>query len=370
MRILQVIQREQRRGAEVFASQLSGHLQNSGQTVHLLALFGKPTNVLGRNVPLHFLGGDEKRGWLDWRLYKKLYQFIKKGQYDLVQANAGDTLRVACLSKKLFGWKAKLVFRNANKMSAFLNSFSKRSLYSWLVRELDGVASVSESCKVDFESLFPKFKKPVAYLPIGVEWQVTQAYSEFSQAGLPSVTSPLFLHAGSFVPEKNHKGLVRIYEKLLDRWPNASLLLAGDGILRSEVESIVNERKLNNVFFLGNRADLLSIMPFCTALLLPSLIEGLPGVILEAFSQKLPVVANNVGGISEVVREGETGYLCEPGDEEAFVQKTFKLVEESGDSVRNTAYDLARKKYNNTNVAASFLDYYRSLTISGNKFDL
>jgi hypothetical protein len=62
------------------------------------------------------LEANEKKRWWDFKHYAKLANIIKKGQYDLVQANAGDTLKYASLSKKIFGWKAKLVFRNANKI--------------------------------------------------------------------------------------------------------------------------------------------------------------------------------------------------------------------------------------------------------------
>ena len=83
MKILQIIQRSQLRGAEIFACQLSEQLQQMGHEVHMLVLFGKPSQLFDFPQPFHFLEADEKKRWWDLAGYKKLSQFIKNGHYDL-----------------------------------------------------------------------------------------------------------------------------------------------------------------------------------------------------------------------------------------------------------------------------------------------
>ena len=126
MKILQIIQRSQLRGAEIFACQLSEALQNMGHQVDVLILFGKKSDVFHFPLSFFYLEANEEKRWLDFKGYKKLNQFIKKGNYDIVQANAGDTLKYATLSKKIFGWNNHLVFRNANKIGDFLNTIPKK----------------------------------------------------------------------------------------------------------------------------------------------------------------------------------------------------------------------------------------------------
>jgi glycosyltransferase involved in cell wall biosynthesis len=74
------------------------------------------------------------------------------------------------------------------------------------------------------------------------------------------------------------------------------------------------------VTFLGERADARQIIGALDLLVLPSLTEGLPNVVLEAFAYKTPVVATAVGGVPELVKDGETGWLVPPRDPHALAQ--------------------------------------------------
>ncbi len=81
LKILQIIQRSQLRGAELFACQLSEELQKQGHQVDVLVLFGKKSDVFKFDLPFFYLEADEKKRWWDFSSYKKLSLFIKKGKY-------------------------------------------------------------------------------------------------------------------------------------------------------------------------------------------------------------------------------------------------------------------------------------------------
>ena len=163
-------------------------------------------------------------------------------------------------------------------------------------------------------------------MPIGVNLEIPPSYRSLTEIGITS-GGPFLLNVASFVPEKNHEGLLRIFSKLLVDFPSAQLLLIGEGKLKSSIETLAEELNLNNnLHFLGKRNDVLQIMPCCDMFLLPSLIEGLPGVILEAFATRLPVVAYNVGGIKEVVLDNETGYLIDKNNEIEFWDDVKKKI--------------------------------------------
>ena len=358
MKILQIIQRSQLRGAEIFACQLSEELQKRGHQVDMLVLFGEKSTIFDFDLPFYYLQANENKRWWDFSAYKKLSSFIASGNYDIVQANAGDTLKYASLSKKIYGWKSKLFFRNANKISDFLTSTPKKMLNTWLMKEVEYVASVSQECRRDFVNTFPFLKENTACLPIGTNTTKVTPYNSLSEIGIEG-EGPFLLHVGGFMPEKNHVGLISVFSKFILDFPNAKLIMVGEGKLKSEIENFVNEKELQNaVYFLGRRNDVLKIMPCCDIFVLPSLIEGLPAVILESFVCKLPVVAYNVGGIGEVVISNETGWLVSKNDESEFLISMKEALGNSSKIIRETANNFVIESYSNKIIAEKFLEVY------------
>src|SRR4051812_46062486 len=109
MRILHLIQKQQLRGIEVFAAQLSTHLVNAGNEVMIVSLYGG-TGTLPFSGKILSLDGDIKKKFFDWNAWKRLSKIIKDFKPDVVQANAADTLKYAVFSKKLFGWNQPVIF--------------------------------------------------------------------------------------------------------------------------------------------------------------------------------------------------------------------------------------------------------------------
>lgn len=360
MKILQILQKPQLRGAEIFAAQLAQKLSENGHQVALLFLFSGQDLLPYKGLKIH-LHANPKHRMLDFVAWRRLAKIIQDFQPDIVQANAGDTLKYAGLSRMFFGWKGKLIFRNANLISDFIDSTPKKKYNQLLLSQVDGVASVSKICREDFVSLF-KWKKPIAELPIGV-W-VPHGVSKLPREIAEILDSrPFLIHIGSFVSEKNHEGLLRIFERIRNKSQDIKLLLFGDGPLRSKIEKQLPP----NVFSLGPRNDIHAILPHAKALLLPSLIEGLPAVILEAMATKVPVVAYNVGGISEVIQDRKTGFLIPKGEEETF----FRIVVEEvlnhdfdQTALLNNAVDLVEKNYSLDVIGKKFSDFYISLSNS------
>ena len=358
MKILQVIQKPQYIGAEIFACQLSVELIKLGHEVDVLFLFGANDQQLP--YPLHFihLNATIKKRFWDFKAYAKLNDIILKGNYDIVQANAADTLKYTVISKYIYNWKSKLIYRNANKISDFLTTKSRIWFNKLLIRKVDAVASVSMECMIDFTTCYPTFQKAIECLPIGVSIQRIVPYESLKSLGILG-KGPFLLHVASFVPEKNHAGLVRIFSKIVSDFPSAQLLLIGEGKLKKATENIAKEMKLDSqIHFLGKRNDVSQIMSCCDMFLLPSLIEGLPGVILEAFATRLPVVAYNVGGIKEVVLDKETGFLTDKNNEIDFFEAINKCLSSDNDIIKNNAYELVSKNYSNDAIAYKFSEFY------------
>jgi glycosyltransferase involved in cell wall biosynthesis len=111
--------------------------------------------------------------------------------------------------------------------------------------------------------------------------------------------------------------------------PSVRLNIVGEGPLRRRLEQEVVELGLQGkVFFLGkcSQADVVGELTKARAVVLPSLTEGLGLAAMEAMFCGLPVVASNVGGIPDLVKDGETGYLVPPGDDAALADRILRLL--------------------------------------------
>ena len=120
---------------------------------------------------------------------------------------------------------------------------------------------------------------------------------------------------GPFKQQKNLKDFISVAELIYKKNPETVFLVAGDGELRLELEQQIRIFKLENtVKLLGWRKDITEILAITDVFVMTSLWEGLPRSILEAMCSELPVVANSVDGVSEIVKHGITGFLVEPNN--------------------------------------------------------
>jgi sugar transferase (PEP-CTERM/EpsH1 system associated) len=115
---------------------------------------------------------------------------------------------------------------------------------------------------------------------------------------------------GRLDPIKDHPTLFSAFQIVRKEIPDAELLVIGEGPEREKLEKIAGK----GIIFLGNRRDIPELLRTLDVFILSSLNEGISNTILEAMATAIPVVASNVGGNPELVKDGVTGRLFEPGD--------------------------------------------------------
>jgi glycosyltransferase involved in cell wall biosynthesis len=145
---------------------------------------------------------------------------------------------------------------------------------------------------------------------------------------LPSEAAPILGSIGSFEHRKGHPVLFEALAELVNSsLPNAHLMMVGDGpdetTLKARMKTLGLER---NVSFFPFTDEPNYVFERLDITVLPSLFkEGLPNVLLESMSMGVPVVSSNIGGVSEIVIDGETGYMVEPGNKSALADALKKV---------------------------------------------
>lgn len=357
MIIFQLIQKPQFRGAELFACQLSGHLEKLGHQVIVISLFEGRSKLpfTGEKIQLNRSFSWRLIDYKGWFLLSKL---IQKYQPDIIQCNAGDTLKYAVISKKIFGWKQPIVFRNASMVSLYVTNPIVKFINGWLYRNTDTIISVSENSKRDLIVLFPENQQKTTVVPVGIEsFQIKDVKWKSDKMATFNI-----IHVGGFSFEKNHKGLLSIFQKVLETHPNVHLHLLGEGPLKSSIQQLVASMNLEDkVIFYGWVSNPIDYIANADVLVLPSIIEGLPGVILEAMSVKTVVVAYDVGGISEIIEHNSTGFLVPKNDELNFVNYINIALKEDLSKIIKNASIFVNEKYRNNRIARIFEKKYLSI---------
>jgi glycosyltransferase involved in cell wall biosynthesis len=138
------------------------------------------------------------------------------------------------------------------------------------------------------------------------------------------------LFVGRLAEVKGVKYLLEAAKQIADRGMGFKLLVVGDGPLKTEFESFVNENQLKGqVIFVGwvDSTELNEYYNAADVFVGPSLSEPQGLVFVEALASGTPVVASNVGGIVDIVRDGVNGYLVEPGSSRAIAEKLEYLIQ-------------------------------------------
>jgi len=132
-----------------------------------------------------------------------------------------------------------------------------------------------------------------------------------------------------FKPQKNPLDFIKAARIILQSQPKARFILVGDGALRPRIEKAIKENDLEKkIFLLGWRNDVNRILPLFDVVVLTSLWEGLPIVFLEAMACAKPIVAYNVGGVAEIIKERANGFLVKAGEVKALSLKVTRLLKD------------------------------------------
>jgi glycosyltransferase involved in cell wall biosynthesis len=236
------------------------------------------------------------------------------------------------LAAVLLGWELRLpvvcTLHGSDVRVYPYRSRITRWFTRWSLRHAHALIAVSSELKSRVLSLSDVSK--VSVIPNGADSDTFKPASQLqcrSELGLPQ-EKKIVLFVGNLKPVKGIEFLLRAICTL--RRDDLHLCLVGDGESRTSLIALANQLGISNIcHFVGaRRHDEVSLwLGAADCLVLPSLSEGLPTILVEAMFCRTPVIATDVGGVPELVQHGHTGLLVKPRNTSALAQGIAEILD-------------------------------------------
>jgi glycosyltransferase involved in cell wall biosynthesis len=310
-------------GAEVYLTMLARHLDR--ERFRLSAIVPDDPPVPRLEWELDRVGvrifRQRRPGFSWWESLPRLRRELRRIGGDVLHINLPSTydagLSSVAFSARLAGYSRVVTTEHLPMIRRRYRRFPMKVLFSEAV---DGIIVLAEATRDDVVRLHHMPWEKTRLIPCGAEEppQIPSAVEEELRAATATPRGMLTLAiVGTLTARKGHIYLFDALRILRDRegLPPLRLWVIGDGEDRKHLEIAARERGLGEIVrFTGARNDAAALMRLIDLLVVPSLMETTPFVILEAMAAGKPVIASRIYGIPEMVEEGKSGFLVRPGD--------------------------------------------------------
>jgi glycosyltransferase involved in cell wall biosynthesis len=256
---------------------------------------------------------------------------VRSKGFDLVHAHGQDAAIMGSWARRFTGFRLIVTRHVLEEPGDTWRQRWRARLALGALRRADGLVGVSHAAANRLTALASLETGKVRVITNGI---CLEQFDPHPNGGPRSLVRASLGFTGSDVlilvpavlrPGKGHDVLLASVPRVLERFPKARFILAGDGELGDQLRA--KAASLDEaVRFLGHRGDVPDLMDAADIVVLPSLSEALPTVALEAAAAGRAMVASNVGGVPEVVTDGVTGLLVPPGEPEALAEAVSALL--------------------------------------------
>lgn len=347
MKIAHIIETPGTGGAESVLVDIATRLPPEFQSVGVMmceSWTGRELEKRGIPVTVLPLTRSFDFGWV-----LRFAKFIREQKIDAIQSHEFTANVYATAAAKITGVPIVCTTHGKNYWP---HAYYRRAAYRWVARNARAFVAVSTDLGQFAASTLGIAPERVKVIRNGIDVErfARDAQARASvRAELGLIESqPLLLACGELSEVKGHEWLVRAARALVDRRPDAVIAIAGHGALRESLEALAATLGLGaQVRFLGFRRDVPALLSAADVFVMPSLSEGLPLAILEAMAARVAIVATRVGGMPELIRAGETGWLVEPRDAEGLGRALIVAVEDAAARQRITdnSFELVSRDY-------------------------
>lgn len=280
-----------------------------------------------------------------WRMYGavgRLSAAIRRERVDIVNTHSSRDSWLASTAARLSSQKP-IVIRTRHLSTPFGRSIVTRFLYNTLP---DAVITTGESIRTTMIRRHGFDARKIVSIPTGVD---TTVFSRGTvDAGLRRAYgipphAPLVGIVAVLRSWKGHEDFLDAASLVVQKIPDARFVIVGDGPRSSNIREYIDRLGLAaSVTMTGYRTDVAAVLASLDVLVLSSYgHEGVPQAILQAMAMEVPVVATNVGAVSEVVRDGDTGLLAPPRDSQTIAAHIIAVLRQ--DELRRALASSARR---------------------------
>ena len=328
VRILHLVTRSQRRGAELVAVELARGLDALGHTNRVVALALGFDG--GEDVDLPPLTRRSDSGvralWLGMRALRR---HLAREPVDILIAHGGRAVEAAVLARRR--GRPVIVWQRILGFPPHVWRPVRQLRWRAIMRRIDAAVALTPDLGAELEKLgfrgpiwaIPNFRDPEPFVAVDRDAAAVELRAEL---GIPEDVG-LIGFVGHLIAQKRPDRALDALVAVRRLGERAHLVVAGDGPLRDQFELEVVERGLAGfVHVLGHRDDIPRILAAIDVFILTSDSEGLPGVVIEAQMAGCPVVTVAVGGVRDLVDDGETGFVIDGLDPEELARRVVDLL--------------------------------------------
>lgn len=350
MRILQIHTALNTGGIETFVASLANELSLQGHEVHVCSIFEPKKdavcwNRLNEKIIRHTLG--KRKCGFSIKEPMAVYRLIRRLRPEVVHVHG--FIAYYLLSILLLHRSVRFVYTVHNDAAKEGNQWDERlrKLKQMIfARQWAKAVTISRESDTSFESYYGDSNRTLIYNGISISAFPTIKKEDF-----------LFINPGRITEQKNQVMLCRVFDRLIKEGFPIHLFIAGD----KQDETIFTQMQPyfgSQLEYIGCRSDIPQLMAKAGAMCLPSLWEGMPITLLEALSVGCIPICTPVGGIKDVLIDGENGLLTTQVDEEEYYQKVLQYIQLT-DTQRTQMREQARQTAEQFSMEQTAKQYLR-----------
>jgi glycosyltransferase involved in cell wall biosynthesis len=312
------------------------------------------------NIPIEIVRED---GPYDLTVLSSLRGIFEHHKANIVETHwTKSHFLVSLLRRRKFSWVA---FHHGYTMEDLKVRFYQQ-FDRWSLRFCDAVVTVCGEFATMLESRGVR-RNRISVVHNSVNTDVPRFHARFSEEAHQQCNASrerIIISVGRLSPEKGHNYLIDAVSKIVSASPelNLKVLIAGSGPFERTLKEQISDQGLTqHVKLIGYCSDLDRLFSIADLFVLPSLSEGSPNVLLESMAARVPIVAAMVGGVTELVKNGESAILVPPANSECLKTAILELLTNRSKAIRlaNVAFEDARVLFNASKRDELLLSIYR-----------
>lgn len=217
--------------------------------------------------------------------------------------------------------KSRLKFNKIKKGSieeAYFSEIEKQG-----IRAVDQIITISNSFHTPLKEYGAKTEQLIT-VHTGIHFQ------QDSISKLKRNNNLVISCVSRLSPRKGHDILLNALSQIQQDLTNVEVWIVGDGVMRERLENQVVQLGLDNIKFFGRRTDIPEILSASTIYVLPTINDNFPISVIEAMFSRQAIITTNCGGIPEMIQNGKTGIICEPGNVQQLSDALKLLLTDKG----------------------------------------